>query len=348
MKTIITIFVVNILLFLSACVLTSTLTPTPQPTLTPASTATITPSPTPTVIPLHPAGKIQFHERNENIKYNWFSFLPTNIIKEEPLYIWINNANAAVPPIDDYDEFTDHASGWAWFSKELAEEYHLVSLVPVLPRPKTNHVYTVAYDWKVFLPSSDPFVQHPEQVINLMIDQLIEELSHDGYNIQPKVFIEGYSAGCMFAQRFTILHPERIKAMAGGQCGGSLVMPFGEIDGEEIDWPLGINDFDSLIGFEFNEKDFRNVPHFIYIGNKDTTNATFWGPGELWKSWGQINQLKKLFGKTEPEIIENQVKYLENNGYSLFEFRLYPRLGHVYTDEMIKDSLDFFAKFKND
>jgi len=354
MKTMIVILFTLLGIILVSCtpIPSPTLTPTrttlPTKTPTPTPTATITLSPTPTAIPLHPAGKVHFHESNENIQYNWFSYLPARISKEEPLYIWVNSVNGFYPPSDDYKSFTDEARLWINDSRQPATSNNLVSLIPIIPRPSTNHVYAVAFDWKVFLPSSDPFVQHPEKQVNLMIDKLIDDLSHDGYNVQDKVFIEGFSAGCMFAQRYTIIHPERVKAMAGEQCGGSLVMPFQEIDGEKVNWPLGINDFESLLGFQFDEGSYKEVPHFIYIGDKDVNNSTFlfWGPGELWKSWGQINKLKRLFGELEPEIIENQVEYLIENGFPLFEYKIYSGVSHRYTLEMQNDAKLFFNQFK--
>ena len=225
----------------------------------------------------------------------------------------------------------------------LADEHKYVLLVPVIPRPATNHVYAVAFDWKVFLDSTDPFCQKPDVKVNLMIDKLTSDLRSDGYDVHDKVFVDGFSAGAMFAQRYTLLHPERVQAIAAGQCGGAMTLPESSYNGTQMDWPVGVNDFLSLVGCEFDQNAYRQVPQFIYIGDQDTNNSTLWGTGELWRTQSQIDFLNNTFGDTDPVRLENQVNYLNSIGYDNITFTEYVGVGHQFTSEMINDFLAFFS-----
>jgi len=159
----------------------------------------------------------------------------------------------------DYDEMTQWSQRMAERSIHWAEEYGYILLVPVVPRgtpPGSNHLYPVAFDLDCFLGSTDPFYQRPDLKINLMIDQLISDLQSSGYNVHEKVLIMGFSAGGMFAQRYTLLHPERVQAIAAGHCGGTIVLPesqYGGAGGIPMDWAVGVNNFSSLVGYDFDQ-----------------------------------------------------------------------------------------------
>lgn len=294
-----------------------------------------------TTTPITP-GFLTFHEADATIVYNWFTFVPTTTSKTEPSYIWISGVHGNVLT-DDYGEITAESQAQALGRISWANAHRYILLVPVIPRPATNPVYAVAFDWKVFLSSTISFCQRPDIKVNLMIDELISELQSNGYNVQERVLIDGFSAGGMFAQRFALLHPERVQALAAGSCGGALTLPESQYNSTPMDWPVGVNDFSSLVGYEFTQTAYRHVPQFIYIGDKDTNNSTLWGTGELWRTQSQIDFLNSTFGYTDPVRIENQSDYLEALGYNV-TFKLYPGVGHQRTSEMMNDTFAFFTR----
>lgn len=253
---------------------------------------------------------------------------------------------------DTYDALTEIARGEIQWRTQLAEENRYILLVPHIPRRRTPHIYTAAFDRQVFLHSTDAFYQRPDNKINLMIDKLISELREDGYDVQEKVFVEGFSVGGMFAQRYALLHPERVQAVAAQ---GPTTLPESSYDGTPIDWPIGVNDFLSLVGHQFNREAYRKVPQFFYIGDQDIGplnpteidprggNSPLWDMGwdyETARSW--IVFLDNAFGPTDPIKLENQVRYLNSIGYDKITFKLYPGVGHQQTNEMIRDIFAFF------
>jgi pimeloyl-ACP methyl ester carboxylesterase len=290
-------------------------------------------------------GILTFHDADATIAYNWFTYVPETISKTERSYIWITGLHGNLIT-DNYDEITAESQQQADWKTSLADEHKFIMLVPVIPRPATNHVYAVAFDWKVFLDSTDPFCQRPDLKVNLMIDQFISDLRNDGYNVDDKVFVDGFSAGAMFAQRYALLHPERVHAIAAGQCGGAMTLPesvYTDTIATQMDWPVGVYDFSPLVGYEFDQDAYRQVAQFIYIGDQDTTNSTLWGPGELWRTQSQIDFLNSTFGYTDPVRLENQASYLVGLDYDV-TFKLYPGIGHQFTSEMINDTFSFFHR----
>jgi predicted esterase len=290
-------------------------------------------------------GQLTFHEANESIVYHWFSYVPANLSKESLAYILIAGQNGNLIS-DDYDELIEVCRNIAEVFKTRADQYSYIMITPVIPRSATNgQIYTVSLDRESLLDPTD-FLQRPDLKVNLMIDQLITMLEADGYNIHDKVFIEGFSAGAMFAQRYCLLHPERVQAIAAGSPGGSITVSGSNYGGTDMNWPVGINDFQSLVDYDFNMSEYQQVPQFIYIGDQDTDNSTVDIGGSDLFTDEQIQFLNETFGDSDPVRLKNQCDYIKGMGCDV-RFKLYPGVGHVYTREMINDVYTFFAQYKS-
>ncbi len=177
-----------------------------------------------------------------------------------------------------------------------------------------------------------------------MIDILKQNLEKGIIVVKDKVFIEGFSAGGMFAQRFTLLHPELVKAIAAGQSGGALTLPVEEYKNRKMDWPLGIYGFEQLTGKPFNMEAYKSVSQFIYIGNNDINNSTVFYRSEIWNN-SQVNTLN-IFGINDPCRLNSQVDYLHSIGLNNILFKLYPGYKHNYYDDQITDFFNFFEEKK--
>ncbi len=314
---------------------TQTNTPTPTYTLTPSASPTITST------PIHATSVINFHRADEEIPYHWYSYVSSGLSKTEPVYILVTGIRAELS--DDYDGTVNIAKGEIQDRRFLAQREGYILLVPHIPRPATNHIYVPAFAREVFLKSTNELFQRPDLKITLMIDQLTAELRQDGYDVQDKVFLEGFSIGGMFAQRYAILHPERVQAISAGAPGGALTLPESSFDGTEINWPAGLGDFEILTGYSFNAEAYSQIPQFIYVGENDMNTTLAWA-GELWQA-SQIDFIESNFGNTPAEIVENQCTYLQGIGYNI-TYKIYPNVEHRQIDEAWDDLLLFFEAHK--
>ena len=55
--------------------------------------------------------------------------------------------------------------------------------------------------------------------------------------------MNGFSASATFTNRFSFMHPEKIKALAIGGFNGELMLPQNEMNGIKLNYPIGTNDF---------------------------------------------------------------------------------------------------------
>lgn len=103
----------------------------------------------------------------------------------------------------------------------------------------------------------------PNQVANMIKSAKIFLVSK-GITVDDKVIAEGYSAGAKFANGFTILHPELVKACVCGGNTGLGILPLSEYKGQELKYPLGVSDLPN-----FDKDAFCNVPQLYYMGTED-------------------------------------------------------------------------------
>lgn len=103
----------------------------------------------------------------------------------------------------------------------------------------------------------------PTQVVNMIKSSKLF-LQSLGINIDDKVIVEGYSAGSRFANCFTALHPEIVKACICGGNSGLGILPISEYKGQQLNFPLGVAD---IPDFDYNA--FCQIPQLYYIGTED-------------------------------------------------------------------------------
>jgi len=110
----------------------------------------------------------------------------------------------------------------------------------------------------------------PEQVANMIKDSK-DVLLKMGIHIDDKVIIEGYSAGSKFANGFTVLYPELVKACICGGNSGIGVIPITHLNNQILNFPLGVADLK-----KFNFDLFRLIPQLYYIGDIDDNDPTLY------------------------------------------------------------------------
>ena len=338
--------------------MTFTATDTPSPSLTSTPTFTLTPTntPTPTIspsitpTPIHPVGVLVEHEPTEEFIYKWYSYVPEGLSKDQTIYILVTGINGGTY---DYEESAITVESMLKGRMTWPQIDRFVLLAPVIPRRESPHVYPVAFDLNSFH-ESDVFYNRSDIKVNAIIDLLLDTLREDGYQVSPKVMIEGFSSGGMFAQRYSLLHPERVKAIAAGHCGGNFTLPFSEFNSQLLTWPVGVNNLDALAGIEFDQDSYKNIHQYIFIGENDTGEGgttivwnrlhPTWGPQYMWESVSQMEFLHNNFGETDPIRLQNQVNYLNGVGFVNINFKMYPGVPHSITDQMIDDFMEFLAE----
>jgi hypothetical protein len=156
------------------------------------------------------------------------------------------------------------------------------------------------------------------------------------------VLINGFSAQGMFANRFTFLHPDRVKAAVIGSPGGWPIAPIAEFNGRQLRYPIGIADFKTVAGNPLDLKKLRQVPLFIFIGDKDDNDSVPFGD-----SYDEQDKdlIFELFGKTPVSRWAQSESFYKKAGLNA-TFRSYPGVAHTVTPAMRDDIRAFLLKHK--
>lgn len=206
----------------------------------------------------------------------------------------------------------------------IADELGVVLLVPAFIRPGEDwHIYTHALDRDTLTTERDDLKRIDLQLL-AMIDQARADLAADGIPTDEKVLIQGFSASGMFANRFTILHPDRVKAATIGSPGGWPIAPRSDFNGRPLPYPAGVADLELLTGAAFDSPTYNAVPQLIYMGSLDDNDSLDFSDG-----WDPVDALlvDELFG-TDPMSRWPHAESIYRSAGANAEFRLIEGVGH--------------------
>lgn len=187
---------------------------------------------------------------------------------------------------------------WTSFGRSsLAEELEVVLLVPAFVRPAEDwRIYTHALDRDVLTTPRADLARLDLQLL-AMVDDARRRLAARGMETRAQILIQGFSASGMFANRFTILHPQRVLACAAGSPGGWPVAPLAEHAGTVLPWPAGVADLQELTGAAFDAAAYARVPTLFVLGDRDDNDSLDFGDG--WDA-EHAEIVDRLFG-AEPQ-----------------------------------------------
>lgn len=254
-------------------------------------------------------------------------------------------------------------------SVRLAEELWFPLLMPAIPRPDIE-IYTDEYgeindffthaldrdsailhikmkntDMKNLL--TDIFKKAGHSVydyirldlqVAAMIDHATEYLNKYAHNVEDRVFMYGFSGSGSFSDRFSMLHPEKLKAVFAGTKLDDMMIPLSEYKGQKLIFPIGTYDYEEITGKTFDLERVNRVARLVFLGENDINNNSLNyldGYGRRERSiiisiWGEdvIMRARKL-----------ATLFKKSGGKGMFIID--KSAGHFVSDEMY-DYLKFF------
>jgi hypothetical protein len=227
-------------------------------------------------------------------------------------------------------------------------------LVPTFPRPITppapepGGIYTHALDRYTLLTDAvvnGGSIERIDLQLIAMIRDAQERVKGMGYVLDSKVFMMGFSASGAFTSRFTVLHPEIVRAAAPGSPGGWPLAPVANWQGTRLGYAVGVADNTALVGQPFDLASFRKVPQYIYVGDLDRNDAldTRGLPD------AEKNAICALLDcRPEPYISDRWpiAEAIYDSVQADAQFVIYPGVGHGITDQMFNDVKNFFTSHK--
>ena len=233
---------------------------------------------------------------------------------------------------------------WTGFERyRIANELGVVLLVPAFLRPGEEWtILTHALDRDTLTTERADLRRIDLQLIAI-IDRARSELAANGIQTDKKILIQGFSASGMFANRFTVLHPDRVKAATIGSPGGWPIAPLTTFNGEQLPYTAGVADLELLTGIAFDAAAYNSVPQLIYMGSLDNNDSLDFTDGWDEDAAGQVN---RLFGDDPISRWQDAVAVYEAAGTNA-QFLLVDGIAH--DRKVLQDySTEFFKEILKD
>lgn len=270
-------------------------------------------------------------------EYPYFLSVPQNYAGEVPILVEPSNS---AQPSDDFEVHREEAKRRAdrGFGRRIADELDAPYLHPAFPRPVSDPV-----DWthsihqlcaRTIRIDGGPLERVDRQLL-AMIDDARERVADGDGNVPPRVMMNGFSASAAFANRFCILHPDRVLSVSIGGVNGILTLPRSDLETDRdltvaqslsLDFPVGVADVERYTGTQFDAASFRDVSQFIYMGAEDDKDVLLWP--DVWTETDLRAAAILTYGR---DIHEDRFPYCA----SVYEkadadaiFRSYPETGH--------------------
>lgn len=273
----------------------------------------------------------------------YYLYLPPTAVTRaaggETVHILVSTNNTG----QTHDLFFHHESSALRQLIRVARKGYALScvcLVPFFPRPAVwDSIYTHALD-RDCLTTGVAGLERLDLQLLAMIDNAREQLARRGWQVGDKVLLTGFSASGMFANRFAVLHPERVLCAAIGSPGGWPIAPITHWKNRTLRYPIGVADLHDLVGREFRSENYRGVPHFFFIGAQDENDSVVFRDG-----YEAIDEelIFEFFGDT-PVGRWAVSQHLYMMAGASAEFRVYSDVGHEVTSEINSDIRSFFER----
>ncbi len=221
------------------------------------------------------AGTLYHVAAEDDTLIDWMFALPNNFDSGKTYDIVVTALHG--DSINNYDQQIRCTQGQMYDALRALNQNggSYILLSPVIPRP--GDIYPVGFDRRIFF-SRDRYEEiylDPDRQLLGAYALLQAWLVDHNVKVRAGLFIEGFSAGGMFAQRFTVLHPDVVRGCAAGQMGGLVTMPVEKVDGATLTWPEGISDYEEMMGYPFDLEAYQAIPQLLYIGSGDMKSNCF-------------------------------------------------------------------------
>lgn len=312
-----------------------------------------------------PQGRYQSITADPSASFHWdyLLYTPKKVTSSYLLVIPNNTGH------DDDDLAVHRAAAKQEITRRhtLADDLGTPLLVPVFPRPDGYYVHNL--DRNVLLATQDGYQRVDLQLL-AMVDDARLRLAERHIQIDPRFLLWGFSASGTFSDRFSLLHADRLVAVASA---GSHSLPFATYAGENLPYPVGTYDYEAITGVPFDMDAFTALPRFLYQGDQDhggyfTSNGTRYLADEYFDLFTRPEVEARLASAPTPLITgsemsredEDLLKYriyqgavfvdefsairqiYAEAGLEQTQFKLYPGVEHEITTEMRNDVREFF------
>lgn len=277
-------------------------------------------------------------------EFPYFLFIPDQASQTEKAYVIVEPNNTGFGS-DDLKEHAEKAKRTAsldyYLGNYLSQNLLYPLVVPVFPRPKSEwKIYTHALDRDAMLQKDNALERLDNQLIEMFKDAQ-SRLKEKAIQTHNQFLLTGFSASGTFANRFTLIHPDRVFAVAAGGLNGLLMLPLDSMDNEVLNYPVGTNDLEILSNKLFEDELFLNTPQFYFMGQLDDNDAL---PYDDAFDQDEREQIFRLLGRQMLDERWNNCMQVYKDQNVNVTFSTYEEVGHKHPEIIKKDIVNFFKE----
>ena len=273
----------------------------------------------------------------EGFNFPYYLLIPQEVDLNKPIYLLVEPNNTGVGSNFASLDKNTKDSIETCSGSSVARKLKIPLLMPVFPRPGGT-LYTHALDRETLLIGEGDLKRIDLQLI-AMIAHAQKLLRHNDVKVNEKIFMNGFSASGTFTNRFTILHPTVVRAVATGGINSIPTFPTDRWNDVTMRYPVGIADVKEIAGIEFDEAAYKKVSQYIYMGALDDNDTIPYRD-----AYNEVDAelVKELIGvKMMPDRWHLSQSIYKALGIPA-QFVTYNDTGHEIKDEMIDDIAAFF------
>jgi len=255
--------------------------------------------------------------------YDYYLYIPDDFASKYLFATSIASGGAQGMGPEYYSEWARNVVMKGNWETVIASGLKAALLFPAFDRPANSSAASLTRD--AMLLKKDRLSRLDLQFVAMIDDA--RSFIEDEYDIQVenKILLAGFSTSGSFASRFSMMHPERVRAAAYGGTSFIHILPYTRDQKKRIDliYPIGVSDWLQITGKQFDRDTYLKVPRFLSMGlldKEDTTRYDGLYPSSM-RSWidSRLGSMEKRWN-TVTKILEE----LDN-----FEYKLYREKGHT-------------------
>ncbi|MCJ8292353.1 MAG: hypothetical protein MJK07_21475 [Flavobacteriales bacterium] len=279
---------------------------------------------------------------SEGFNNSYLLFIPKGTLKNKLTYLLVepNNTGKVSDSMEVHKKSAIELASISSVGNNISTYLKLPLLVPIFSRPDSIPlVYTHALDRDVIFEVGNNLERLDLQLL-AMTKNAQDVLKELDVLVQDKFFMNGFSASATFTNRFLFIHPEKVKAAAMGGFNGELMLPLKQYKNKEFNYPLGINDFNTIFNKECNLVELKQTPQYIYMGKEDQNDAVQFD--DAYNNIERYTINSTLGNNVQGRFVNCQNIYRKENISA--QFRSYDEVGHWTTSSINLDVINFFLK----
>lgn len=141
-------------------------------------------------------------------------------------------------------------------------------IVPIIPSVDGKVPYYQQLSRETFEMESS-YKDLDKQILQIISEAKDKIFDYKKVGGQEKIFLNGYSSSGVFAQRFSLIHPEIIDTACIGGASASIPVPI-----ESFSYPIGIKDYEVLFGKKFDLDEYQKIKFRYYVGEFEEERKT--------------------------------------------------------------------------